>query len=118
MEEDVARLIQKLTRRIAELESRDWYKEAVKYKQRLKEERRKHRTWHHCFVSDLHCGSQYFNAPAFKTMLKRLEEEKLRCEVLHIVGDVVEGIFNHTGQYYESFPFPLQRGIAVKAIKN
>ncbi len=118
VEGDVARLIQKLAKRITELESRDWYKEAVKYKQKLKEERRKQRMWKHCFISDLHCGSLYFDAPAFKNVVKKIEEEKLRCETLHIVGDIVEGKFNHASQLYESFPFPVQRSIAVKVIEK
>jgi DNA polymerase II small subunit/DNA polymerase delta subunit B len=118
VEGDVVRLIQKLTRRIAELESRDWYKEAVKYKQKLKVERRKQRTWQHCFISDLHCGSIYFDVLAFKTMLKRLEEEKLRCENLHVAGDVVEGKFNRRGQDYEAFPADVQQMIAAKSLKR
>jgi len=41
-----------------------------------------------------------------------------RCKYLHVVGDVVEGKFNHSGQLYEVFPFPIQRNLAVKTIKR
>ena len=118
--DEAARVILRLTKQLAECEEQlkhvDWYKKYVKAKNELKEERRRQRTWRHCFISDLHAGSLYFDAPAFRKMVKRLEEEKLRCEVLHVVGDVVEGKFNHTGQLYEAFPFPVQRSVAVRSI--
>jgi len=60
--DEVAKQMQKLLRESIKLEER--VKELVKQVKNSDE-------WTHCFISDLHCGSLWFDAPAFN----RLYEE-------------------------------------------
>lgn len=74
--------------------------------------------YEHCFVSDFHSGSLYFDAPAFHRLLSKLLELKVECKRLHLVGDLLEGKLNHRGQLYESFPLELQEEIGLRVIEK
>jgi len=72
----------------------------------------------HAFISDLHCGSLYFDLLAFNKVVGVLEHYKIRVRNLHVLGDVVEGKMNHRGQLYEAFPIDIQEEIAIKVLSK
>jgi len=50
-------------------------------------------------VSDLHCGSAFFNYEAFENSIKTFTKEKV--EAIYIPGDIIEGMSNRDGHIYE-----------------
>ncbi|MEM4619661.1 MAG: metallophosphoesterase [Desulfurococcaceae archaeon] len=70
------------------------------------------------FISDLHCGSIYFDILSYEKVLERLKKEEIKVLNLHLLGDLIDGKFNHQGQLYESFPIDIQIQILESSISK
>lgn len=83
---------------------------------KLQSLRERMRTWHHCFIADLHVGSNKFDIIALDKILDTIKREHLRVDTLHILGDIIEGKPQHHDQESESFPPDIQQELVVQTI--
>lgn len=72
----------------------------------------------YAFISDLHCGSVYFDYPSFRRVIEKLKDEKLKARHLYLLGDLIEGKLNHKGQLYEAFPIEYQLAILRSIVER
>ncbi|MEM4818976.1 MAG: metallophosphoesterase [Nanopusillaceae archaeon] len=70
------------------------------------------------FVSDIHCGSVYFDYPAFKKTIEKLKDMNVKARHLYLLGDLIEGKLNHRGQLYEAFPLDYQIAILRSIVER
>ncbi|MEM4618950.1 MAG: metallophosphoesterase [Desulfurococcaceae archaeon] len=70
------------------------------------------------FISDLHCGSIYFDILSYEKVLERLKKEEVKVTSIHLIGDLIDGKFNHQNQLYESLPIDIQTEILMNNIEK
>ena len=104
---------QQIVKNLLKENKREICNDIINKLQSLKE---KMRTWHHCFIADLHVGSIKFDIIALNKILDIIKREHLKANTLHIVGDIIEGKPYHHGQESESFPPDIQQEIAAQTI--
>jgi len=104
---------QQIVKNLLKENKREICKDITNKLQSLKE---RIRTWHHCFIADLHMGSNKFDIIALNKILDIIKREHLRANALHILGDIIEGKPYHYGRESESFPQDIQREIAAQTI--